>query len=91
MALAAVRVKNSYLGALYRNLVPRLGPKKAIMAIVHRIVRAIYFILSRGEPWHDRGTDYLPERRKNHLTNRLRHRLEDLGYVVTLQPKVAAV
>ena len=59
-----MQVKNSYLGALYRNLVPRLGPKKAIMAIVHRIVRAIYFILSRGEPWHDRGTDYLPERRR---------------------------
>ncbi len=33
MAHAAVRVKNSYLGALYRNLVGRLGPKKAIMAI----------------------------------------------------------
>lgn len=90
MAHAAVNVKNSYLGALYRNLVGRLGPKKAIMAIVHRLIRATYYILLRGEPWHDRGTDYLPQRRKQHLTNRLRHRLEDLGYEVTLQPKAVA-
>lgn len=90
MAHAAVRVKDSYLGALYRNLVGRLGPKKATIAIAHRIIRAIYYILLKREPWHDRGTDYLPEKRKTHLTNRLRHRLEELGYAVTLQPKEAA-
>lgn len=90
IAHAAVRVKDSYLGALYRNLVGRLGPKKAIIAVAHRIIRALYHMLLRGEPWKDRGTDYLPERRKTHLANRLRHRLEDLGYEVTVQPKAAA-
>jgi transposase len=87
---AAVRVKDSHLGALYRNLVGRLGPKKATIAIAHRIIRAIHEMLSSGNAWHDRGTDYLTEKRKNHLTNRLRHRLEGLGYTVTLQPKAPA-
>jgi transposase len=90
MAHAGVKVKNAYLGALYRNLVGRLGPKKAIIAIVHRIIRAVHHMLLNREPWKDRGTDYLPEQRKTHLTNRLRHRLEELGYAVTLQEKETA-
>ena len=90
VAHAGVKVKNAYLGALYRNLVGRLGPNKATIAIAHRIIRAIHHMLLNREPWQDRGSDYLPENRKAHLTNRLRHRLEELGYAVTLQPKAAA-
>ena len=45
MAHAGVKVKNAYLGALYRNLVGRLVPKKAIIAIVHRIIRAVHHML----------------------------------------------
>ena len=53
IAHAAVRVKDSYLGALYRNLVDGMGPKKAIIAVAHHIIRAVYHILFRGP---DRGT-----------------------------------
>jgi transposase len=90
VAHAGVKVKNAYRGALYRNLVGRLGSNKATIAIMHRIIRAIHHMLLNREPWQDRGADYLSENRKVHLTNRLRYRLEELGYAVTLQPKAAA-
>ncbi len=49
-AWAAIRVKDSHLATVYRRLVVRLGTQKAIMAVAHRLLVAIYHMLmdSRG-------------------------------------------
>jgi transposase len=49
-AQAAVRVKDSYFAQVYRRLVARRGAKKAIMAVAHRILIAVYYILLRHDP-----------------------------------------
>ena len=41
-----------------QSLVIRRGHKKAIVALAHKLIRTIYVILSRREPYRDSGTDY---------------------------------
>ncbi len=85
-AHAAVRVKESYLAAVYRRLVSRRGVKKAIVAIAHKILRAVYVMLVRREPYRDLGAAYLDSRRSDRLLHGMQRRLEQLGYRVHLEP-----
>jgi len=87
-AHAAVKVKDSYLAAVYHRLVGRRGAKKAIIAVAHRILIAAYYILQRQEPYQDCGPMRLDALRKNRLVNHLRYRIEQLGYDVTVQEAV---
>ncbi len=57
-ANSAAHSKNTFLGSRYRRLVPRLGAKKAIMAIAHSMLKAIWHMLSTGEVYEDLGGDY---------------------------------
>jgi transposase len=86
-AHAAVRVKDSYFAKVYRRLVVRRGVKKAIMAVAHRLLVAIYYMLLRHEPYRAPGEAILDEQRKAQLADRMQHRLAELGYTVSLEPK----
>jgi hypothetical protein len=46
-------------------------------------------MLSRDVPDNDLGNLYLDKLNKHHLTRNLVHRLERLGYTVTLEQKAA--
>ena len=85
-AWPAIRVKNSYLRARFFRLKARRGPKKAIMAIAADMLRATYFILSRGVPYHDLGADYYDRLDTNKARSSLVRRLKNLGYEVQLTP-----
>jgi transposase len=54
----AARNTKSSLAAKYRSLMVRKSHKKSIVAIAHKIIRIIYFMLSRHEPYRDPGVDY---------------------------------
>lgn len=54
----AARNTKSSLAAKYRNLKIRKSHKKCIVAIAHKMIRLIYFILSRRQPYCDPGVDY---------------------------------
>ena len=88
-AHAAVRVHGASLGATYRRLVARRGVKKAIIAIAHRLVTAIYHILLHHEPYRAPSPTVVDERRKAVLVHRMQRRIEQLGFEVTLQPRAA--
>ena len=47
-AQAAVKKNGSYLQALFRRLMPRLGYLKAIWAIAHRLCQIVWNILHQG-------------------------------------------
>ena len=85
-AWAAVKVKDCYLAAIYHRLAGRRGAKKAIIAVAHHILIAVYYMLLRNEPYQDHGPQQLDEQRKSRLAHQLRYRLEKLGYVVNLDP-----
>src|SRR6267378_7897212 len=83
-AHAAARTKGSYLRDKFYRLKARRGYKRAAVAIAHKILVAIYHMLSQQVSYNDLGDLYLDKLNKNHLTRNLVHRLERLGYAVTL-------
>jgi len=89
-ALAAIRANDVYLAAQYARLRPRRGHKKALGAVKHSIICAVWHMLSTGELYHDLGGDYFRKRDPERITKRLVTQLEALGHVVTLQEAAAA-
>jgi hypothetical protein len=83
-ANAAARAKGTYLRDKFFRLKARRGYKRAVVAIAHKILVAIYHMLSQQVSYNDLGDLYLDNLNKNHLTRNLVHRLERLGYAVTL-------
>ena len=57
VANAARRTKSA-LHDQYQSLVARRGHKKAIIAVAHKIIRTIYLLFTRREPYRDTGFDY---------------------------------
>jgi transposase len=89
-ALAATRSKDTYLAAQYARLRPRRGHKKALGAVKHSIIVAIWHMLSTGELYNDLGGDYFARRDPEKTTKRLINQLERLGHTVTLNDAIAA-
>jgi transposase len=83
---AATRTKGSYAQALYRRLVGRRGKKRAIVAVARSLLESFYFMLLRGEPYQDLGSDYFEKRRKTVSVDKLTKQIEKLGYAVRLEP-----
>jgi transposase len=89
-AIAAIRVKANYLSAQYQRLKPRRGHKKALGAVKHTIIGAIWHMLSTGETYHDLGGDFFIAPDPARQTKRLVKQLERLGHSVTLTEGAAA-
>jgi hypothetical protein len=85
VANVAGRTKNTYLAAQFRRIAARRGKGRAIVAVGHSVLVAIYYILSRHEPYRDLGAQYFDEQARDHVQRRLVHRLERLGFAVTLE------
>ena len=54
----AARNTKSSLAGKFKSLKVRLSYKKCIVAIAHKLIKIIYFMLSRREPYRDPGVDY---------------------------------
>ena len=54
----AARMTKSTLAAKYRSLMVRKSHKKAIIAVAHKMIRLIFVMLSRRQPYLDQGIDY---------------------------------
>jgi transposase len=54
----AARMTKSSLAAKYRSLMVRKSHKKTIVAIAHKMIRLIYILLTRREPYIDPAIDY---------------------------------
>jgi transposase len=83
---AAGRSKHTYLGAQYHRLKPRLGHKRATIAVGHSILVSVYHMLARGTAYHDLGADYLQGLNHEVATRRLVRRLERMGHTVIIEP-----
>ncbi len=83
-AHAAARTQ-TYLGEQYRRLSKRRGSKRAAIAVGHSILVIYYHMMKTGEPYQERGVEYLKQMDKQRLQRHLVQRLESLGYQVTLQ------
>jgi transposase len=84
-ANAAARSKGTFLGAYYQRLRRRMGHKKAIGALAHRILVIIYHLLKEQQASRELGPDHVDEQAAEVARRRALRTLEQLGYDVTLQ------
>ena len=89
VAWAAIRTKRSYYRALYHRLKGRSGAKKAIVAVQHAMLIALWHMLKHRVPHHDLGADYFDPRHSERTRRHHVRRLERLGYDVVLVERVA--
>ena len=89
-AAQAARRTKTYLAAQFRRLTARRGTKKAAVAVAHSILRIVYHLLIDEHPFEDLGEAYFDQRQRQHVSRRLKQRLERLGYRVQLEPLTSA-
>ena len=78
-AWAASRTKGSYYRALYHRHKARGGPKKAIVAVQHPMMVAIWHMFSRGTMHADLGPDHFQGCDKKRRLRYLRRPAEQAG------------
>jgi transposase len=83
-AMSAGKTKDTYLGARYRRLVPRLGKKKALVALQHSMLVAIWHMLSTDTAYHDLGGDFFDKLDPDRAKRRAIAQLHRLGFKVEL-------
>jgi transposase len=90
VAWAIAHTKDNYLSAFYHRIARRRGKHKAIAALAHKVLVVIYHILRTKKPYADLGADYFDHRDRKRIELHHIHRLEQLGYTVTLSPPEVA-
>jgi transposase len=78
-AWAASHSRGSYLGAQYRRISKRRGPKRAAIAVAHSILVIAYHVLREGVAFQDLGTDYFDRMNSTKAKRYHLRRLEELG------------
>lgn len=83
IAWGAVRTKSQFQGR-FNGLKIRIGSKRAIVAIAHKIIKIVFVLLSRNEPYKDPAIDYEELATKRNAPRWIRQLIK-FGYL-TLQP-----
>src|SRR5262245_9514411 len=82
-AWAAAHSRKSYLGAQFRRISKRRGPKRAGIAVAHSILVIAYHVLRNHVDFQDLGPDYFDRMNTAKLTRYHLRRLAELGYDVS--------
>jgi transposase len=89
VAHAAALKKGSFFQHLYRRLIVRMGPQKAIGALANRLCRLIWKILHEGVPYVEKGTAPLDPRAIRRRQQKVAAEFRKLGYNVQYVPPTA--
>ena len=90
-AWAASHTKKTYLNAQYHRIASRRGRKKAIVAVAHSILIIAYHLIKDKQTYQDLGNNYFDRRNSEAIANRMVHRLEQLGYKISLDKPMPLV
>jgi transposase len=85
-ARGAVRARNSYLAAQYHRIARRRGDKKAIVAVGHSILVAVWHVLRDGVAYRDLGPGYFDRLNRERLIRHYTQRLAELGVATAVAP-----
>jgi transposase len=86
LAAQAVSRSRNGLGAYYRRMRARLGPKSAIVATAHKIARIAYCLLTRRTPFRDLSAEDYERRTRERELAALRHKAARLGLALVESP-----
>src|SRR5512136_2897043 len=81
-AWSASKTKDTSYNAFYHNIVRRRGKKRAIVALAHRMLIDIYYVLKTGEPYQDIGFEAVREKTVKRQERSMIRSLEKAGYSV---------
>ena len=84
-AMSCAQHPDTYLGVRYRRIASRRGPVKAIVAVEHAILIAIWNMITNGAFYDDPGSDFYTRLNPGRARNRAIHQLQAMGYHVTLE------
>jgi hypothetical protein len=85
VATVASRTKGTSLASQYPCIAARRGNGWAALVLGHSVLVAFYHLLTRHAPYRDWGADSFDVRQLDQVQRRLVHRLEPLGYAVSLE------
>ena len=85
-ALSVARSKNTYFAAKFRRIAARRGPMKALVALQHAMLVAVWNMCSTGSYYNDPGEDFFTRLDPDRAKNRALAQLRRMGYAVTLEP-----
>ena len=85
-ARTAIRNKQSYFYSRYQRIAARRRGKRALIAVAHTMLIAIYHMLKEKVPYRDLGADYYSVINQEKLIQRNLRSLEKLGVNVMIQP-----
>jgi transposase len=82
VAWAASRTKGSAFNAVYNNIAKRRGKKRALVAVGHQVLIAVYRTLKTGEPFVDQGAEAIYQRNLEARQQSAIRLLQKSGYTV---------
>lgn len=88
-AAHGVRRSHTYLGERYRRLKKRRGSKRAALAVGHSILVIYYQMMKTGQEYQEKGEEFFVRKDRGKVERQLVHRLERMGYNVTLRQPIA--
>jgi hypothetical protein len=78
---AATRKKDCYLKRKYQGIVGRRGKKKALIAVGHKIIIAVYHVIKNKEAYCEPVLHDNPRKQKKQIKYHL-SKLKDLGFEI---------
>jgi transposase len=85
-AMAAVKRKDSYFAVYYRRVAARRGAQRALVAVMHKIVIAVWHVPHDHVPFHDLGADYFTRRDPLRAIRRMTREANSLGLTTRFDP-----
>jgi transposase len=82
LAAMSLSRNSSALGAFYRRLCSRMDKPRANTAVAHKLARMIYFMLTRGEAYVDKGQQQYEEQQRQRSIAALQRRAASLGFAI---------
>ena len=81
-ATSALRTKGVFLGAFYKRVMVRRGHQRALVAVSRKIIEAVWWILTTGEPYPELGANYYDQRRPHNTIRASIKRLTQAGCII---------
>jgi hypothetical protein len=85
-AISAARTKGCYLHTRYRRHTNRSTGLKALVAIEHAMVVAIWHMLTTNQPYHELGADYRQHRDPEATKRPIIRDANNIGLTVRFDP-----
>jgi len=85
-AMAAVKQKDSYYAVYYRRIAARRGKQRALVAVMHKLVIAIWHVLHDHTVHRELGADYFARRDPQRTMRQITRQANAIGLTVRFDP-----